>query len=173
MDVIAGWERKKVAERTRRGKAQKAREGKILAGRASNYGFKYNETRDGYLVNEEQKRVMRRIFRMLAVEGKPLYAVKRTLEREGIVAPTGSKSWAPKSLRGWVFSDIYRPHAYSEVVPLVSASVAATLDPDKRYGIWWFNRHRAKLRQVAEPNGEGGVTTRSTRGSLTTHARIG
>ena len=100
--------------------------------------------------------VMKRMFSMLAVEGQPLNAVRRTLEREGLIAPTGSKSWAPKTLRGWVLSDVYRPHPYSEVVPMVSQSVAARLDPDDRYGIWWFNRRRTKLRQVVEPNGEGG-----------------
>lgn len=156
LDLIAGWERKNIAERTRRGRAQKAREGKIVAGRAPNYGFKYNDTHDGYVVDEEQMRVMKRVFRMLAVEGQPLNAVRRTLEREGIIAPTGSKSWAPKTLRGWVLSDVYRPHPYSEVVPMVSQSVAARLDTDDRYGIWWFNRRRTKLRQVVEPNGEGG-----------------
>jgi hypothetical protein len=71
-----------------------------VAGRAPNYGFKYNETHDGYVVDEEQMRVMKRVFRMLAVEGQPLNAVRRTLEREGITAPTGSKSWVPKTLRG-------------------------------------------------------------------------
>jgi len=156
LDLIAGWERKKIAERTRRGRAQKAREGKIVAGRLPNYGFKYNEARDSYLVDEEQIRVVRRMFYMLGVEAKPLNAVRLTLQREGIVSPTGSKTWAPKSLRGWVLSDLYRPHTYSEIVPLVSESVAARLDPDKRYGIWWFNRHRAKLRQVVEHDGDGG-----------------
>ena len=79
LDLIAGWERKKIAERTRRGRAQKAREGKIVAGRAPNYGFKYNETHDGYVVDEEQMQVMKRVFRMLAVEGQPLNAVRLTL----------------------------------------------------------------------------------------------
>jgi site-specific DNA recombinase len=34
LDVIAGWERKKIAERMNRGKRRKAREGKIVAGPA-------------------------------------------------------------------------------------------------------------------------------------------
>lgn len=156
LDLIAGWERKKIAERTRRGRAQKAREGKILAERAPNYGFKYNETHDGYVVDEEKMQVMRRVFRMLAVEGQPLNAVRRTLEREEVVAPAGSKFWAPKTLREWVLSDVYRPRPYSEVVPMVSESVAARLDPNEHYGIWWFNRRRTKLRQVVIPNDEGG-----------------
>ena len=156
LDLIAGWERKKIAERTRRGKAQKAHEGKIVAGRAPNYGFKYNETHDGYVVDEEQMRVVKRVFRMLAVEGQPLNGVRRSLEREGITAPTGGKSWSPRTLRGWVFNDVYRPQPYSEIMPMISEPVAARLAPDKHYGIWWYNRRRAKLKQVVEPNCAGG-----------------
>ena len=46
LDVIAAWERKKIAERMNRGKRRKAREGKIVAGPRSHYGFCFNEDRD-------------------------------------------------------------------------------------------------------------------------------
>src|SRR4051794_30352568 len=47
LDQLAKYERAKTAERTRRGKLRKVREGKIIAGRAAKYGraafgFKYN-----------------------------------------------------------------------------------------------------------------------------------
>src|SRR5918993_2412070 len=51
LDVIAGWERKKIAEGMNRGKRRKAREGKIVAGPRANYGFRYNDARDGYEVD--------------------------------------------------------------------------------------------------------------------------
>ena len=41
-----------------------------------------------------------------------------------------------------VFNDVYRPHSYEEAKSLVSPEVAPLLDPDKRYGIWWYNRRR-------------------------------
>src|ERR687883_278985 len=53
LDQLAKFERAKIAERTRRGKLRKAREGKIVAGRAATFGFSFNERRDGYVVNEE------------------------------------------------------------------------------------------------------------------------
>ena len=62
LDVIAGWERKKIAERMNRGKRRKAREGKIVAGPRPNYGFRFNEERDGYLIDEEMMALIRRIF---------------------------------------------------------------------------------------------------------------
>jgi Recombinase zinc beta ribbon domain len=39
----------------------------------------------------------------------------------------------------------------------MSAEVAARLDPEKRYGIWWFNRRKTKTYQEAV-NGAGGKT---------------
>src|ERR671911_1896319 len=40
LDQLAKYERAKTAERTRRGKLKKAREGKIIPGRMPNYGFR-------------------------------------------------------------------------------------------------------------------------------------
>ncbi len=64
LDQLAKFERAKTAERTRRGKLRKAREGKILAGRHITYGFKLNEERDAYVVDEKAMRVVRRIFHL-------------------------------------------------------------------------------------------------------------
>src|ERR671916_800664 len=50
-DQFAKFERAKTAERSRRGKLRKAREGKIVAGRRPNYGFRFNSTRDDYEVD--------------------------------------------------------------------------------------------------------------------------
>src|ERR687883_1311837 len=83
LDQLAKFERAKTAERSRRGKLRKAREGKIVAGHTPTYGFKYNDTRDGYVVDEEKVHVVRRIFRMVGMEGSALHSVKCTLEREG------------------------------------------------------------------------------------------
>src|SRR5829696_3563747 len=47
LDQLAKYERAKVAERTRRGLLQKAREGKVIKGPKANYGFRFNETDDG------------------------------------------------------------------------------------------------------------------------------
>ncbi len=47
MDQLAKFERAKTAERTRRGKLQRAREGKIIPTRNVTYGFTLNEDRTG------------------------------------------------------------------------------------------------------------------------------
>jgi site-specific DNA recombinase len=160
LDQLAKFERAKTAERSRRGKLQKAREGKVIAIHTSNYGFRYNERRDGYEIDEERMKVVRRIVRMIGAEGRTLYAVKRTLEKEGVPTPNGGKFWAAMVLRLYVLDDVYRPHSREEIKAMVdagqmSSEVFGRLDPEKSYGIWWFNRRRTRRTQVSE-NGANG-----------------
>jgi site-specific DNA recombinase len=155
LDQLAKYERAKITERSRRGKLQKAREGRLVAGPRPNYGFRYNATRDNYVVNEEEIRVIRRIFRMVGAEGRTMNAVRSTFQREGVKSPTGSKYWSPKYIRDCIRDDVYRSHTYNEVVQLVTPEVAAKLGPEKRYGIWWFNRRRYETKQVVENGPDG------------------
>jgi site-specific DNA recombinase len=60
-----------------------------------------------------------------------------------------------------LLDDIYTPFTFEEIQDLVaegliSAEVAARLDRDGEYGIWWFNRRRFERRHVSEPDGNGG-----------------
>src|ERR671917_2251183 len=93
LDQIARYERLKIAERSRRGKLRKAREGKVVATNRPHYGFRYNASRDGYEVDEETMAVVKRIIRMVALEGVVMRGVKRTFEREGLPTPEGGRTW--------------------------------------------------------------------------------
>jgi hypothetical protein len=108
------------------------------------------------VVDAEQMRLVKRIFYMVGVEGYSIRGVKRAFERESLPTPDGKRNWAAPFIRGCISDDVYKPHTYQEVEPLVSAEVATRLDPEKRYGIWWFNRERVTYTQVAEKgiNGE-------------------
>jgi site-specific DNA recombinase len=155
LDQLAKYERAKIVERSRRGKLRKAREGKVVAGHTPNYGFRYNASRDSYEVDEEKMAVVRRIFRMVAVEGKTTHGVARTLEREGVPNPGGGRYWYKRRIKLMILDDVYRPRTLPEVDALVAPEVAARLDPDKLYGIWWFNRRRTTTTQVAVAGPEG------------------
>jgi site-specific DNA recombinase len=155
LDQLAKYERAKIVERSRRGKLRKAREGKVVAGHTPNYGFRYNASRDSYEVDEEKMAVVRRIFRMVAVEGKTTHGVARTLEREGVPNPGGGRYWYKRRIKMMILDDVYRPRTLPEVDALVAPEVAARLDPDKLYGIWWFNRRRTTTTQVAVAGPEG------------------
>src|SRR5919202_1509774 len=154
-DQFAKFERAKTGERTRRGKLRRAREGKVVATHTPDYGFDYNEARDNYVVNEEKMRVVRRIFRMVGVEGHSLNSVKKALDREGVPTPKGSRYWGNTFIQRVITDDVYKPHTFEEVGTLVSPEVASTLDPAKCYGVWWFNRRRRIEKQVSQASRDG------------------
>ena len=91
---LKGWvskgERLKIAERTRRGRRQKTKQGYLVAPSTVPFGFKLNGTRDGYVVDETQMAVVQRIFQ-LVVDGASLHGVKRVLEREGCLRRLAAK----------------------------------------------------------------------------------
>jgi len=155
LDQLARYERAKTAERSRRGKLRRAREGKVIAGTRCPYGFAYNDAHDNYLVDPERMAVVRRIFEMLGTEGATLYALQHELKRMGTLSPSGNVLWSYPTLRGMVLDDVYRLHTCEEIAELVSPDVATRLEPEKSYGIWWFNRRRGEMRKVAEIGPDG------------------
>jgi hypothetical protein len=126
------------------------------------YGFRYNDARDNYLVDAERMAVMERIFRMVGVEGYTMNATRLAFNREGVRPPSG-EFWSPKYIREAIKDDVYRSHSYDEVAALVSPDVAARLDPNKRYGIWYFNRRRYVSKQVSVNGPEGRSYRRTTK----------
>src|SRR5215203_6105888 len=154
LDQLAKYERAKFTERSRRGKLQKARQGKIIATMKPPYGFRYNEERDALVIHEPERLVVERIFR-LAAEGHGTKAIQTRLYREGIPSPRGKESWHRPVLKRMVLSDTYKPHTYEEAVELVPPTVAATLTCGEEYGIRWWNRSSQKSRQVSEQTRDG------------------
>jgi site-specific DNA recombinase len=89
-------------------------------------------------------------------------ATRLALNREGVQPPSG-EFWSPKYVREAIKDDVYRSHSYEEVAALVSPDVAARLDPNKRYGIWYFNRRRYVSKQVSVNGPEGRSYRRTTK----------
>jgi len=155
LDQLAKYERAKFVERSRRGKLRGAREGKVLPTYRPNFGFAYNADRTNYVVVPEEMRLVKRIFRMVGAEGATQHSVKSTFEREGIPSPEGKAYWGKHFIRNCIRDDVYMAHTFEEFAELVTPEVAAKLDPQKRYGIWWFNRERVTYTQVAVDGPEG------------------
>src|SRR3712207_4596737 len=63
LDQLAKYERAKVAERTRRGKGKKVRQGQVLPAHTADYGLRFNAARDGHEVGGGKMAFARRIFR--------------------------------------------------------------------------------------------------------------
>ena len=162
LDQLGKYERAKISERSRRGKLQKARQGKVVVGPRPPYGFRYNDARDNYVVDPKKMRVIERIFRVVGTEGYTMNATRRAFNREGVQPPSG-EFWSPKYVREAIKDDVYRSHSYDEVAALVSSDVAARLDPNKRYGIWYSNRRPYVSKQVSVNGPEGRSYRRTTK----------
>ncbi len=158
LDQLAKYERAKIAERSRRGRLRKAREGKLLRNGRAHYGFKHDDTGNGYVVDPVEMPVVWRIFELVG-GGETLYGVKRTLERESVPPPSngskGGEYWGASYLRTVIKDDVYRPHTYLEIAELVAPEVADRLDDSGYYGICWFNRTRTTRKRVRKPGAEG------------------
>ena len=155
LDQLAKFERAKTAERTRRGRLKKAREGKIVAGPVPNYGFKFDAAKEGYVVYEPEMSIVRRVCHMVGIEGLTLYAVAKTLVREGVPTATGGKYWDVRVIKTFIADDVYKPHTFEELEELVAPEVVARLDPKKSYGVWWYNRRQVSTSYVSEMGPEG------------------
>ena len=166
LDVIAAWERKKIAERMNRGKRRKAREGKVVAGPHCHYGFRFNDTRDGYVLDKEKMRVVKRIFHMVGVEGMTLNAARRTLENDYIPSPSDGRHWSNQYLRNCINDDVYLAHSFQEISQLVSPEVAASLDSSRSYGVWNYGTQRHVHSQKRETTPDGSLRYRRVKKSL-------
>jgi site-specific DNA recombinase len=120
-----------------------------VASPQSDYGFRYNDARDGYEVDPPKMALIQRIFRMVGVEGLSMNGVARRLEAEGIPSPGGKRFWNRPGLRKLIMSDVYLAHTHEEMARIVTPEVAARLDPKKRYGISWYGRQRHTHTQEA------------------------
>ena len=154
LDQLAKYERVKLAERSRRGKMRKAREGHVGVA-TPKYGFRYDVARTYLTIYRPEMEVVEKVFRM-AAEGLGARSIQTRLRQEGIPSPKGGEAWDTRVLRQMVASDIYRPHTREELIKLVTAEVIARLDPSREYGICWLNRQKTSLRTVSESDGNGG-----------------
>ena len=110
--MIGEYERAKILERSRRGKLHAARAGKIsILGRAP-FGYRYSPA-DGacpaqYSVHLPEAAVVRQIFQQAAVERMSLRQVCKTLEKQGVLSPTGNKRWSCSTLKGMLGNPAYK-----------------------------------------------------------------
>ena len=163
LDQLAKYERAKTAERTRRGKLRKAREGNIVNAKRTRYGFKANAAGTGYEVDEEKMWVVRRIFRMIGVEKVGVHGVITAFKKEGVPTPTGKKVWERAIVKRLVWEDSYKPHSFEELEGILNPEILPALDQDKRYGVYYYNRERVLTYQGAEETPRGRVYKKKTK----------
>jgi site-specific DNA recombinase len=112
--MIAEYERAQILERSRRGKRYRARRGEVsvLAGAPFGYRFirKSDHSPAQYQIDEEQARVVRRIFELYVSGGISLSAIARQLTEQGI--PTKQHAhWERSTLWGMLRNPAYKGEA--------------------------------------------------------------
>ena len=83
MAVFGEFQRDDLIETMAQGSRGLARAGKIMPNRYPPYGYEYDRDRRTYFVDEQRIEVVRALFRMVGVEGKALWTVKRLFDAAG------------------------------------------------------------------------------------------
>src|SRR5215204_4444415 len=160
MAVFSEYQRDDLVETMQQGKRGVARAGKVVPSRFAPYGFWYDRDSRSYAVENSRMESVSRLFRMVGVEGKALWAVKRALDAEAVPTTRGGRYWHVTTLRDMILNDVYCPHTNEELAALadagnLSAEVLSTLEPENSYGIAWYNRHKVETipgeRQIKTP----------------------
>jgi site-specific DNA recombinase len=99
--VIAEYERAKIAERYRRGKLHRARQGEIFFWKVP-YGYRRLAAEPGrparMEVYEPEAEVVREIFRAYTERGRSMRQIAFDLHERGIPSPTGKPVWGTSTL---------------------------------------------------------------------------
>src|SRR5215217_5600208 len=158
LKYLKGWvskgERLKIAERSRRGKREKARRGKTVGHLRAPLGFRYTPDRNALVVDPEKMLTVRRIFEM-AADGRSLLSIKKTLERDDVPTARGHRLWGLGTLQHIVQNDVYRTRNVEELRPLLPDGAEDKLNPDEKYGVWWYGRQRHHQEYKAEFSSDG------------------
>jgi site-specific DNA recombinase len=113
--MIAEYERAQIAERTRRGKAHRARTGTVNVLSGAPYGYRYlrrSETADArYEIIEEEALVVREMFRRYAEDQSSIAELTRWLRAEGISTRTGKERWDRSTVWGMLRNPAYAGRA--------------------------------------------------------------
>ena len=103
---IAEIEREKIAERAMRGKAERARSGRLPQGTGKGcYGYKYDPETGTRTIEPDQAQVIRRIFAEF-LGGTLIVRIANDLNRGAIPTQTGGK-WYPATLHKVLRNETY------------------------------------------------------------------
>ena len=115
--MIAEYERAQIMERSRRGKKHKAKLGMINVLSRAPYGYRYIKKSEHanalYEIVEEQAEVVRRVYQAYTQEGKPILAIARKLNQQGVATATGKGKWKwlPNTIRNMLRNPAYKGQA--------------------------------------------------------------
>lgn len=113
--MIAEYEGAQIAERTRRGRRHRAKEGVINVLSAAPYGYRYVKKTEHsaayFVIQEDQAQVVRKIFELYTREGWSMGAIARHLNEQKIPTCFGKGPWQSASLWGMLRNPAYQGRA--------------------------------------------------------------
>lgn len=113
--MIAEYERAQIAERCRRGRLHRAREGSVSVMTDAPYGYRYvkksNEGDARYEVVEHEALVVREIFHRYVEERCSITALAKWLTERGVPTSQGKSVWCSSSVWGMLRNPTYSGHA--------------------------------------------------------------
>jgi site-specific DNA recombinase len=113
--MIAEYERAQILERSRRGKRYRARQGAVSVLSGAPFGYRYIRKTDHaaayYQVDEEQARIVRRIFELYSVEGLSIGAIARRLNEQAVPTCKRCSRWERSSVWGMLRNPAYKGQA--------------------------------------------------------------
>ena len=113
--MIAEYERAQILERSRRGKRHRARQGEVsvLSGAPFGYHFirKTDHSAAYYEIDEEQARVVRRVFELYSVGGLSIGAIARLLNEKAIPTCKRRGRWERSTVWGMLRNPAYKGQA--------------------------------------------------------------
>jgi site-specific DNA recombinase len=113
--MFAEYERAQIAERSRRGKAYRARAGVINVLGGAPYGYRYIRRTDTsearYQIVDDQAGVVREMFRRYTEDQVAIAHLVQWLAAEGIPSPTGKARWDRSTIWGMLRNPAYAGRA--------------------------------------------------------------
>ena len=113
--MIAEYERAQIAERSRRGKRHRARQGSINVLSGAPYGYRYVRKSDTsaayYEVIESEAAVVRRVYQAYTQQGLSINAIAHRLHEEQVPTRTGTTRWERSTVWGLLRNPAYRGRA--------------------------------------------------------------
>jgi site-specific DNA recombinase len=113
--MIAEYERAQILERSRRGKRHRARQGEVSVLSGAPFGYRFIRKTDQaaayYQVDEEQARIVRRIFELYSVEGLSIGAIARVLNEQAVPTCKRRSRWERSTVWGMLRNPAYKGQA--------------------------------------------------------------
>jgi site-specific DNA recombinase len=112
--MIAEYERAQIAERTRRGRRHRAKQGSVSVLSTAPYGYRYvkktEHSQAYFVVQESEAEVVRKIFNLYTRESWSIAAIARHLNEQKVQTRC-SKTWQPTTIWGMLHNPAYQGRA--------------------------------------------------------------